>query len=93
MLANNPIDPILLITDFSKAKNFYVKKLGLEIIEEDEHRIVLGSGSTRVSLSLSSVGTKDSQTKASWRVADVGFALASWIIDPFGNALSILQMK
>jgi catechol 2,3-dioxygenase-like lactoylglutathione lyase family enzyme len=26
-------------------------------------------------------------------IADIGFAWAAWIIDPFGNALGILQLK
>jgi catechol-2,3-dioxygenase len=26
-------------------------------------------------------------------VADIGFALAAWIVDPHGNALGILQLK
>ena len=26
-------------------------------------------------------------------IADLGFALASWIVDPHGNALGILQLK
>ena len=26
-------------------------------------------------------------------IADIGFALAAWIVDPHGNALGILQIK
>jgi hypothetical protein len=26
-------------------------------------------------------------------VADLGFAIAAWIVDPHGNALGILQLK
>jgi hypothetical protein len=26
-------------------------------------------------------------------IADIGFAWAAWIIDPFGNALGILERK
>ena len=35
---------------------------------------------------LPSLKTKDG-------IADLGFALASWIVDPHGNALGILQLK
>ena len=124
MLKEHPIDTVLLITDKADARAFYHEKIGLDIIEEDEHRVVVGTGPGRITLSMSTTGTSDTQTQASWRVkdleeelrylrlqgiypeeyddefvktkngiADVGFALAAWITDPFKNVLGILQMK
>ncbi|MGD1842431.1 MAG: hypothetical protein ACFB0B_16305 [Thermonemataceae bacterium] len=124
MLKEHPIDTVLLITDKNLATEFYQQKVGLDIVEEDEHRIVVASGPGRITLSLSTTGTSDTQTQASWRVkdiaeelqvlrqrgihpeeyndefiqtkngiADVGFAWAAWIVDPFQNVLGILQMK
>ena len=124
MLADNPIQPVLLVLDLEVAKKFYAEKLGLPVLDEDEHRLVVGSGPGRLILSLSTEGSSDEQTKAAWSVddlkaevselrsrgvsieeydsdelrtsggiADVGFARAAWIMDPFGNALSMLEPK
>ncbi len=122
MLADHPLDTVLLVTDLDNAHCFYHQQLGLPIVERDEHRLVVASGGTQLTLSLSSVGTADPQTQAFWRVTDlaaeldelrargvvideydedglttsngianVGFALAAWITDPFGNTLGLLQ--
>lgn len=122
MLANHPLDTVLLVTDLEAAHGFYHRQLGLPIVQRDEHRLVLASAGTQLTLSLSTSGTADTQTQAFWRVtdlaaeldelreqgvaideyeldgltttngiADVGFALAAWITDPFGNTLGILQ--
>lgn len=124
MLADNPIQPVLLVTDLEVAREFYAEKVGLPVLEEDEHRLVVRCGPGSLTLSLSTVGSSDEQTKAAWSVqdldselselrsrgvsieeydsddlrtsdgiADVGFARAAWIVDPFGNALSMLEPK
>lgn len=122
MLADHPLDTVLLVTDLDAAHRFYHQQLGLPILERDEHRLVVASAGTQLTLSLSSAGTADTQTQAFWRVtdldaeldelrqkgvvidefdqdgltttngiADVEFALAAWITDPFGNTLGLLQ--
>lgn len=122
MLADHPLDTVLLVTDLDNAHRFYHQQLGLPTVERDEYRLVVASGGTQFTLSLSSVSTADTQTQAFWRVTDlaaeldelrargvvideydedglttsngianVGFALAAWITDPFGNTLGLLQ--
>jgi catechol 2,3-dioxygenase-like lactoylglutathione lyase family enzyme len=125
VLANNPIDPMILATDLAVAREFYGKKLGLEVLLESEDFLTFRcGGDSRLVVTRSSTGTTDPQTKASWRVsdlaaevaelrsrgvaveeydepglktadgiADVGFALAAWLVDPHGNSLGLLQLK
>ena len=122
MLADHPLDTVLLVTDLDAAQRFYHQQLLLPILERDQHRLVTSSANTQLTLSLSTVGTTDTQTQAFWRVTDlaaeldqlrqhgvvideldqdglttingianIGFALAAWITDPFGNTLGLLQ--
>jgi catechol-2,3-dioxygenase len=125
MLADNPIDPMILATDLAVAKEFYGDRVGLEIlIETDDFVTFTCGGDSRLVVTRSSTGTNDPQTKASWRVsdlaaevtelrsrgveveqfddpglktvdgiADVGFALAAWLLDPHGNSIGLLQLK
>jgi catechol-2,3-dioxygenase len=125
MLANHPIDPMLLATDLGVAREFYGERIGLEVlIETDDFLTFRCGGDSRLVVTRSSTGTSDSQTKASWRVsdlaaevaelrsrgvkveefdgpgpktvdgiADVGFALAAWLVDPHGNSIGLLQLK
>ena len=125
MLANQPIDVMLLATDLAVAKEFYGEKVGLEVlIETDDFLTFQAGGDSRLVVTLSSSGTSEEQTKASWRVADiatevaelrsrgveiveydspdlktvdgvadVGFALVAWFIDPSGNNVGLLQFK
>ncbi|HLY12973.1 MAG TPA: VOC family protein, partial [Candidatus Limnocylindrales bacterium] len=123
MLGEYLVFPILLSKDLAKTRAFYHDTLGLEIIREDPERIIFRCGAgSQVAVTLSTVGTADSQTQLAWRVpdlhaaladlrargvriesyqapdpvtdadgiADMGYAWAAWIIDPGGNALSIL---
>jgi catechol 2,3-dioxygenase-like lactoylglutathione lyase family enzyme len=125
MLGEARVHPVLLSMDLDATRAFYHDKLGLEILVENEHAIEFrcGAGSKLV-VSLSTIGTRDSQTKIGWEVpdlraelddirargvkvedydlpdlktddgiADIGFAWMAWIIDPGGNALSILEYK
>jgi catechol 2,3-dioxygenase-like lactoylglutathione lyase family enzyme len=125
MLGEARVHPVLLSMDLAASRAFYHDQLGLEILVENEHAIEFrcGAGSKLV-VSHSTIGTRDSQTKIGWEVADlrvelddirsrgvkvedydlpdlktedgiadIGFAWMAWIIDPGGNALSILEYK
>jgi catechol 2,3-dioxygenase-like lactoylglutathione lyase family enzyme len=77
MLSDHPIFPILLTKDLAASRAFYHDTLGLEIARTDHDRIVFRSGGgTQVVLSLSTVGTSDTQTQAAWRVPDIRAAIA-----------------
>jgi catechol-2,3-dioxygenase len=125
MLAEQPLDVMLLGTDLDVAKEFYGERIGLEILlETDEFATFQCGGDSRLVVTKSSTGTAEQQTKASWRVkdiaaevaelrsrgievaeynepglttvdgvADVGFALAAWFVDPSGNTIGLLQFK
>ena len=125
MLAEQPIDVMLLATDLGVAKEFYAARVGLEVlIEDDEFLTFRCGGDSRLVVTKSTAGTSDEQTKASWRVedvaaevaelrsrgvnvaeydepwlktvdgvADVGFALSAWFVDPSGNTIGLLQFK
>ena len=125
MLAEQPIDVMVLATDLGVAKEFYGGKIGLEIlIETDDFVTFRCGGDSRLVVTKSETGTSEEQTKASWRVsdiasevaalrardveiveydepwlktvegiADVGFALSAWFVDPSGNTIGMLQMK
>jgi catechol-2,3-dioxygenase len=125
MLADHPIDVMILATDLSVAREFYGDRIGLGIlIESDDFLTFQCGGDSRLVVTRSSTGTSEPQTKASWRVsdlaaevaalrsrgvaveeydapglttvdgiADVGFALAAWFVDPHGNSIGLLQFK
>ena len=125
MLAEHPIDVMLLASDLGVAREFYADKLGLEVlIETDGFLAFECGGDSRLVVTRSATGTSEPQTKASWRVddlvaevrelrgrgveveeydepglrtvdgvADVGFALSAWLVDPHGNTIGMLQFK
>jgi catechol-2,3-dioxygenase len=123
MLADQPIDVMLLATDLGVAKEFYAGKVGLEVlIDTDEFLTFQAGGDSRLVVTRSETGTSEEQTKASWRVddvaaevadlrsrgveiadypglptvdgvADVGFALSAWFVDPSRNNIGLLQFK
>jgi catechol 2,3-dioxygenase-like lactoylglutathione lyase family enzyme len=77
MLADHPIDVILLTPDLAESTEFYARKIGLEIESEDEHTVTFRcGGDSRLVLSASTTGTADQQTQASWRVDDLAGELA-----------------
>ena len=78
MLSDYPVFPILLSLDLDATRDFYHGVLGLEIAREDEgDRIVFRSGGgTQLAVTLSTVGTSDTQTQVAWRVPDIHVALA-----------------
>ena len=125
MLANSPIDPMILAADLAVAREFYGERIGLELLlDSDDFVTFKCGGDSRLVVTRSSTGSTEAQTKASWRVsdlaaevaelrsrgvavqeldepglktvdgiADVGFALAAWLVDPHGNSIGLLQFK
>ena len=72
MLGDHLVFPILLSKDLAASRAFYHDTLGLEILREDEERIIFRCGSgSQLSVTLSTVGTLDSQTQLAWRVPDL----------------------
>ena len=78
MLSDHPVFPILLARDLDAARAFYRDTLGLEVIREDpDDRIVFRCGEgTQLVVTLSTVGTSDTQTQLAWRVPDIQAAIA-----------------
>jgi catechol 2,3-dioxygenase-like lactoylglutathione lyase family enzyme len=76
MLANHPIDVVLLAPDLVASRDFYAANLGLEVVFEDENTVVFkAGGDSRIEISASTTGTSDEQTQASWRVDDLAAEL------------------
>ena len=78
MLSDYPVFPILLTKDLDATRAFYHDTLGLEILREDPgDRIVFRcGGGTRLAVTLSTVGTSDTQTQMAWLVPDIHTAVA-----------------
>ena len=77
MLGDHLVFPIVLSTDMAASRAFYHDTLGLEILREDDERIMFkcGGGSVLV-VSRSTTGTRDTQTQLAWRVPDLRAELA-----------------
>src|SRR4051812_1649716 len=76
MLGDNIVFPILLSKDLDASRNFYRDVLGLELAREDQgDRLVFRSGATQLVVTLSTTGTRDTQTQCAWRVADIRAAV------------------
>ena len=72
MLGDYPIDVVLLAPDLDTSKDFYAKKLGLKIVNESPNAVTFKcGGDSHLAVSKSTVGTKDEQTQAAFRVRDV----------------------
>ena len=78
MLRDYPVFPILLSTDLDASRTFYHDVLGLEIAREDHgDRIVFRAGNgTQIAVTLSTIGTLDTQTQIAFRVPDIHAAVA-----------------
>ncbi|HEX3219454.1 MAG TPA: VOC family protein [Candidatus Limnocylindria bacterium] len=78
MLSEVPVFPILLSKDLDASRDFYHGLLGLAIAREDpDDRIVFRcGGGTQLVVTLSTVGTADTQTQVGWRVPDIRAAVA-----------------
>ena len=72
MLGDYPIDVVLLAPDLEASKDFFAKKVGLEIVNDSPNAVTFKcGGDSRLAVSKSTVGTKDDQTQAAFRVRDV----------------------
>jgi catechol-2,3-dioxygenase len=72
VLAEHPIDVMLLATDLGAAKVFYADKVGLGLlIETDDFITFECGGDSRLVVTRSTKGASEDQTKASWRVGNV----------------------
>ena len=71
MLSDHPIGAVLLSQDLAASKTFYADKLLLTVLDESDSAIVYQSGQSRLTVTASTVGSKDEQTKASWQVGDL----------------------
>jgi catechol 2,3-dioxygenase-like lactoylglutathione lyase family enzyme len=77
MLGDHVVFPILLSKDLDASRAFYHDTLGLEILREDEERIMFRcGGGSLLSVTSSTIGTADAQTQLAWRVTDLRAELA-----------------
>jgi len=77
MLSDHPVFPILLSKDLDATRRFYHETLGLEIAREDpgDRFVFRCGGGTQLVVTLSTVGTSDTQTQMAWRVPDIRAAI------------------
>jgi predicted enzyme related to lactoylglutathione lyase len=72
MLRNYPIDVVLLAMDLAATKDFYADKIGLPVLSDSPGGVTFQcGGDSQLVVTKSSVGTKDEQTQAAFRVDDV----------------------
>ena len=78
VLNDHLVFPILLSKDLDATRRFYRDVLGLEVLREDpDDRIVFRTGGgTQLAVTLSTIGTRDTQTQVAWRVPDIRAAVA-----------------
>jgi catechol 2,3-dioxygenase-like lactoylglutathione lyase family enzyme len=76
MLGDHPVFPILLSKDLAASRAFYHDLLGLDILRDDEERIIFRCGGTQISVTSSTIGTADEQTQLAWMVPDLKAELA-----------------
>lgn len=72
MLGDRLVFPILLSTDLAASRAFYHDTLGLDVLREDDERIIFRcGGGSQLSVTLSTTGTADTQTQLAWLVPDL----------------------
>jgi catechol-2,3-dioxygenase len=77
MLGDCPIDVMLLATDLDATREFYAGRLGLEVLIATDDFLTFGcGGDSRLVVTKSNTGTREPQTKASWRVRDIAAEVA-----------------
>src|SRR6266852_5384115 len=77
MLGDHLVFPILLSKDLVKSREFYHDTLGLEILRQDDERIIFRCGAgSQLTVTRSTTGTSDTQTQIAWRVPDIMAELA-----------------
>ena len=68
MLADYPVDVVLLARDVEASKDFYANKVGLKILNATSDRVRFQcGGDSHLVISESTVGTQDDQTQAVFR--------------------------
>ncbi|MFL5653647.1 MAG: VOC family protein [Ktedonobacteraceae bacterium] len=68
--------------DLAAAKDFYADKIGLRVLSESPGGVTFQcGGDTQLVVTKSSVGTKDEQTQAAFRVADVRAEVSHILLD------------
>jgi catechol 2,3-dioxygenase-like lactoylglutathione lyase family enzyme len=75
VLGDHLVFPILLSKDLDATRAFYHGVLGLEILRDDEERLIFRCGEAQLAVTRSTVGTMDTQTQLAWRVPDLHAAL------------------
>jgi catechol 2,3-dioxygenase-like lactoylglutathione lyase family enzyme len=77
MLGDHLVFPILLSRDLAASRAFYHDTLGLDILREDDERIIFRCGAgSQLTVTSSTTGTADPQTQLAWRVPDLRAELA-----------------
>ena len=77
MLGDHLVFPILLSKDLAASRAFYHDTLGLDILREDDERIIFRcGGGSQLTVTLSTTGTTDTQTQLAWHVPDLKAELA-----------------
>jgi catechol 2,3-dioxygenase-like lactoylglutathione lyase family enzyme len=77
MLGDHLVLPIVLSTDLAVSRAFYHHTLGLEVLRENDDRIMFRCGAGSVlTVSRSTTGTADTQTQLAWSVPDLKAELA-----------------
>jgi predicted enzyme related to lactoylglutathione lyase len=72
VLGDYQINVVLLATDLAAAKDFYANKVGLKIINDNPGAVTFKcGGDSELAVTKSTVGTKDDQTQAAFRVKDL----------------------
>jgi catechol 2,3-dioxygenase-like lactoylglutathione lyase family enzyme len=72
VLGDHPIDVVLLAPDLEMSRDFYAKKIGLKILNESPNAVTFAcGGDAHLAVSKSTIGTKDEQTQAAFRVKDL----------------------
>ena len=72
MLGDYLIDVVLLAPDLEASKDFYAHKVGLKIANDTPGAVTFTvGGDNHLVISKSTIGTKDDQTQAAFRVKDV----------------------
>jgi len=72
VLGDYPVNVVLLATDLDASKDFWANKVGLKIVNDGRAAVVFKcGGDSDLTISKSTVGTKDDQTQAGFRVQDV----------------------
>ncbi|MDD9350393.1 VOC family protein [Mumia sp.] len=71
------MDVLLLTTDLQASRDFYARRIGLEIVREKDDAVWFAcGGGCRLAVGKSTTGTADEQDRATWRVDDVAAEVA-----------------